>query len=40
MSENGLSSALRHSRMLLAGIQTRATAGLLCGWIPAKSMRE
>jgi hypothetical protein len=30
----------RHSGMLLAGIQTRATTGFLCGWIPAKSMPE
>jgi hypothetical protein len=28
----------RHSGMLLAGIQTRATTGFLCGWIPAKGM--
>jgi hypothetical protein len=30
----------RHSGMFLAGIQARATAGFLCGWIPAKNMPE
>jgi hypothetical protein len=30
----------RHSGILLAGIQTRATAEFLCSWIPAKRMPE
>jgi hypothetical protein len=40
LSENTIPVLFRHSRMLLAGIQTRAMPELLCGWIPAKSMRE
>ena len=36
----GLHKLNRHSGMLLAGIQPRATTGFLCGWIPAKSMPE
>jgi hypothetical protein len=28
----------RHSRMLLAGIQTRATTGFPCGWIPTNRL--
>ena len=45
-NENGVGRVLyatvayRHSRMLLAGIQTSGTSGLPCGWIPAGSMRE
>jgi hypothetical protein len=40
LSENWLVATVRHSGMLLAGIQIRATAELPCGWIPAKSMPE
>jgi len=38
LSENWFFATVRYSGMLYS--QTRATAGLLCGWIPAKSMPE